>query len=128
LATVRIDIAGKTHGTWDFYGFGAAAHTSRKWRSSGKTGLRVYKTGDSKQDLPDASGGVGWWFDELPPEQLDAAIIFAPVGALVPAALRALGKGGTVVCGGIHMSDIPSFPYQLLWKNEPCGRRQSHAS
>ena len=52
----------------------------------------------------------------LPPEQLDAAIIFAPVGALVPLALKAVAKGGTVVCGGIHMSDIPSFPYDLLWE------------
>jgi propanol-preferring alcohol dehydrogenase len=51
----------------------------------------------------------------MPPEQLDAAIIFAPVGALLPAALRATDKGGTIVCGGIHMSDIPSFPYSLLW-------------
>ena len=50
-----------------------------------------------------------------PPEQLDAAIVFAPAGELVPLALRALGKGGTVVCGGIHMSDIPSFPYEILW-------------
>jgi propanol-preferring alcohol dehydrogenase len=52
---------------------------------------------------------------ESPPEELDAALIFAPVGALVPAALRSTAKGGTVVCGGIHMSDIPSFPYELLW-------------
>ncbi len=54
--------------------------------------------------------------DERPPEELDAAIIFAPVGALVPAALQATRKGGIVVCGGIHMSDIPSFPYELLWE------------
>ena len=54
--------------------------------------------------------------DELPPQPLDAAIIFAPVGALVPAALRAVRKGGRVVCAGIHMSDIPSFPYRLLWE------------
>ncbi|MCL5959964.1 MAG: alcohol dehydrogenase, partial [Chloroflexi bacterium] len=53
---------------------------------------------------------------EMPPEELDAAIIFASVGALVPAALKATAKGGTVVCGGIHMSDIPSFPYRLLWE------------
>jgi alcohol dehydrogenase, propanol-preferring len=53
--------------------------------------------------------------DEVPPERLDAALIFAPVGALVPAALAATKKGGTVVCGGIHMSDIPSFPYDILW-------------
>src|SRR5258708_20112380 len=54
--------------------------------------------------------------DEKPPEELDAAIIFAPVGPLVPAALAAVAKGGSVVCGGIHMSDIPSFPYKLLWE------------
>jgi propanol-preferring alcohol dehydrogenase len=54
--------------------------------------------------------------EEMPPEALDAAIIFAPVGALVPAALRAVKKGGRVVCGGIHMSDIPSFPYRTLWE------------
>jgi propanol-preferring alcohol dehydrogenase len=54
--------------------------------------------------------------DEMPPEPLDAAIIFAPVGALVPLALKAVKKGGRVVCGGIHMSDIPSFPYSLLWE------------
>jgi propanol-preferring alcohol dehydrogenase len=54
--------------------------------------------------------------EEMPPEPLDAALIFAPVGALVPAALRATAKGGTVVCAGIHMSDIPSFPYRILWE------------
>ena len=54
--------------------------------------------------------------DDMPPERLDAAIIFAPVGALVPAALKASRKGGVVVCGGIHMSDIPSFPYEILWE------------
>jgi propanol-preferring alcohol dehydrogenase len=54
--------------------------------------------------------------DEVPPEPLDAALVFAPVGALVPAALRAVGKGGSVVLGGIHMSDIPSFPYRILWE------------
>jgi propanol-preferring alcohol dehydrogenase len=61
--------------------------------------------------------GCEWagWSDEPPPEELDAAILFAPVGALVPQALRALARGGTVVCAGIHMSDIPSFPYELLW-------------
>src|SRR4029077_1940158 len=62
--------------------------------------------------------GCEWagWSDDRPPEELDAAIVFAPVGALVRAALRALGRGGTVVCAGIHMSDIPSFPYELLWE------------
>src|SRR6202030_3155476 len=60
--------------------------------------------------------GWGGASDDLPPEPLDAAIIFAPVGALVPLALAAVRKGGRVVCGGIHMSDIPSFPYRLLWE------------
>ena len=62
--------------------------------------------------------GCEWagWSDERPPEELDAAIVFAPVGSLVPAALAALAKGGSVVCAGIHMSDIPSFPYELLWE------------
>ncbi|HKT97324.1 MAG TPA: alcohol dehydrogenase, partial [Paraburkholderia sp.] len=62
--------------------------------------------------------GAAWagGSDEAPPEPLDAALLFAPVGALVPAALRAVAKGGTVVCGGIHMSDIPSFPYAWLWE------------
>jgi alcohol dehydrogenase, propanol-preferring len=59
---------------------------------------------------------MGWGSDEMPPEPLDAAIIFAPVGALVPPALKAVRKGGRVVCAGIHMSDIPSFPYQILWE------------
>ncbi len=62
--------------------------------------------------------GAVWAGDsgELPPEELDAAIVYAPVGALVPVALRALAPGGTVVCAGIHMSDIPSFPYEILWR------------
>lgn len=101
------------------YGFGAAAHILAQiahWQ-----GRRVYaftRRGDaSAQDFARAHGAV--WAggsDEMPPEPLDAAIIFAPVGALVPAALRAVRKGGRVVCGGIHMSDIPSFPYALLWQ------------
>ena len=60
--------------------------------------------------------------DETPPEPLDAAIIFAPVGALVPAALKAVRKGGRVVCGGIHMADIPGFPYSLLWEERTSSR------
>jgi propanol-preferring alcohol dehydrogenase len=92
---------GKTLG---LYGFGAAAHILAQvaiWQ-----GRRVFafaRKGDT--------GGS----EQAPPEPLDAAIIFAPVGALVPAALKAVRKGGRVVCGGIHMSDIPSFPYSLLW-------------
>ena len=101
------------------YGFGAAAHILAQvanWQ-----GRRVYaftRQGDkAAQDFAHSLGAV--WAggsEELPPEPLDAAIIFAPVGALVPAALKAVRKGGRVVCGGIHMSDIPSFPYALLWE------------
>jgi len=101
------------------YGFGAAAHILAQvaaWQ-----GRHVYaftRPGDSaSQDFARSLGAV--WAggsDERPPEALDAAIIFAPVGALVPAALAAVKKGGRVVCGGIHMSDIPSFPYRLLWE------------
>lgn len=101
------------------YGFGAAAHILAQvatWQAR-----RVYaftRPGDkAAQDFARSLGAV--WVagsDELPPEPLDAAIIFAPVGALVPLALRAVKKGGRVVCGGIHMSDIPSFPYRLLWE------------
>ena len=83
----------------------------------GEKGLRLHPARRHRaQEFARRLGAV--WAgssDELPPEELDAAIIFAPVGALVPAALRAMAKGGVVVCGGIHMSDIPSFPYDLLW-------------
>jgi alcohol dehydrogenase, propanol-preferring len=101
------------------YGFGAAAHILAQvavWH-----GRRVYaftRSGDrAAQDFARGLGAV--WAggsEETPPEPLDAAIIFAPVGALVPLALRAVRKGGRVVCGGIHMSDIPSFPYRILWE------------
>ena len=67
--------------------------------------------GDARREL-----GAEWAGSGAPPEELDAAIIFAPAGELVPAALRALARGGVVVCAGIHMSDIPSFPYELLWE------------
>jgi propanol-preferring alcohol dehydrogenase len=101
------------------YGFGAAAHILAQvavWQ-----GRRVYaftRPGDSAAQAFATSLGARWagGSDETPPEPLDAAIIFAPVGALVPAALRAVKKGGRVVCGGIHMSDIPSFPYSILWE------------
>jgi len=101
------------------YGFGAAAHILAQvavWQ-----GRRVYaftRAGDkASQDFARSLGAV--WAggsEEIPPEPLDAAIIFAPVGALVPLALAAVKKGGRVVCGGIHMSDIPSFPYRMLWE------------
>ena len=101
------------------YGFGAAAHILCQvadWQ-----GRRVYaftRSGDTAAQTFAKSLGATWagGSDELPPEPLDAAIIFAPVGALVPLALAAVRKGGRVVCGGIHMSDIPSFPYRLLWE------------
>jgi alcohol dehydrogenase, propanol-preferring len=101
------------------YGFGAAAHILAQvaaWQ-----GRRVYaftRSGDLAAQAFARSLGVVWAgaSDEQPPEPLDAAIIFAPVGALVPQALKAVKKGGRVVCGGIHMSDIPSFPYRLLWE------------
>ena len=100
------------------YGFGAAAHILIQVAVyQGKSVYAFTRPGDAAtQDFARRLGAV--WAgdsDEAPPEELDAAIIFAPVGALIPAALRATAKGGTVVSGGIHMSDIPSFPYDLLW-------------
>ena len=101
------------------YGFGAAAHLLAQLAlSEGQAVCAFTRPGDqAAQDLARALG-CGWagGSDEAPPEPLDAAVIFAPVGALVPVALRAVRKGGTVVCGGIHMSDIPSFPYAWLWE------------
>jgi len=101
------------------YGFGAAAHiVAQVARHQGCEIYAFTSPGDIKaQDFARSLGAV--WAggsDEEPPDKLDAAIIFAPVGALVPAALRALRKGGVVVCGGIHMSDIPQFPYDILWE------------
>jgi propanol-preferring alcohol dehydrogenase len=101
------------------YGFGAAAHILAQvaaWQ-----GRRIYaftRRGDAAAQAFAKSLGAVWagGSEDMPPEPLDAAIIFAPVGALVPLALKALKKGGRVVCGGIHMSDIPSFPYSLLWE------------
>jgi len=101
------------------YGFGAAAHIVAQVASwQGREVYAFTRPGDDEGQKYAREMGAGWagGSDEGPPERLDAAIIFAPVGALVPAALRALDKGGTVVCGGIHMSDIPSFPYELLWE------------
>jgi propanol-preferring alcohol dehydrogenase len=101
------------------YGFGAAAHIiAQVARFEGRRVYAFARPGDrAAQDFARELGAV--WAgssEELPPEPLDAALIFAPVGALVPAALRATAKGGTVVCAGIHMSDIPAFPYRLLWE------------
>ncbi|MBB5519299.1 zinc-dependent alcohol dehydrogenase family protein [Amphiplicatus metriothermophilus] len=101
------------------YGFGAAAHLIAQVAIH--EGCEVYafaKPGDEKGQSFARSLGAVWagGSDEPPPDPLDAAIIFAPVGALVPAALAAVEPGGTVVCAGIHMSDVPSFPYALLWR------------
>jgi propanol-preferring alcohol dehydrogenase len=100
------------------YGFGAAAHiVTQVARHQGRE-IYAFSRADDRaaQDFARGLGAV--WAggsEERPPEELDAAIIFAPVGALIPAALRAVRKGGVVVAGGIHMSDIPSFPYRILW-------------
>jgi alcohol dehydrogenase, propanol-preferring len=100
------------------YGFGASAHII--CQVAVHQGRRVFaftRGGDDAAGSLALELGAEWAGDSMgpAPEELDAAIIFAPVGALVPAALRATAKGGTVVCAGIHMSDIPSFPYDLLW-------------
>jgi propanol-preferring alcohol dehydrogenase len=101
------------------YGFGAAAHIlAQVAQYQGRKIFAFTRPGDNAaQEFARRLGAV--WAggsDEAPPDPLDASLIFAPVGALVPAALAATRKGGTVVCGGIHMSDIPSFPYRLLWE------------
>jgi len=100
------------------YGFGAAAHIiAQVARHEGRDVFAFTTPGDIAAQNFARRLGAKWvgGSDETPPEMLDAAIIFAPVGPLVPAALRVLERGGTVVCGGIHMSDIPSFPYRDLW-------------
>jgi propanol-preferring alcohol dehydrogenase len=100
------------------YGFGASAHiVAQVARHQGRRVFAFTRADDEQAQSLALELGAEWAGDALgpAPEELDAAIIFAPVGALVPAALRATGKGGTVVCAGIHMSDIPSFPYSLLW-------------
>src|SRR4051794_19971213 len=105
--------------TIGLYGFGAAAHIiAQVCRWQGRTVFAFTRPGDERAQAFARSLGAAWagGSDEASPEPLDAAIIFAPVGSLVPAALRAVRKGGRVVCGGIHMSDIPSFPYQILWE------------
>jgi propanol-preferring alcohol dehydrogenase len=100
------------------YGFGAAAHiVAQVARFQGRRVFAFTRAGDAAAQAFARSLGAVWSgaSEETPPEPLDAAIIFAPVGALVPAALRAVTPGSTVVCAGIHMSDIPSFPYEILW-------------
>jgi propanol-preferring alcohol dehydrogenase len=101
------------------YGFGAAAHLiAQVARHQGRRVYAFTRPGDTAAQRFARSLGAVWagGSDELPPQPLDAAIVFAPVGALVPQALKAVRKGGRVVCGGIHMSDIPAFPYSLLWE------------
>jgi len=100
------------------YGFGASAHiVAQVARHEGRRVFAFTRPGDEKGQAFARDLGAVWAgsSDEKPPEELDAAIIFAPVGALVPLALGALAKGGSVVCAGIHMTDIPAFPYELLW-------------
>ncbi|MEI2736506.1 MAG: zinc-dependent alcohol dehydrogenase family protein [Rhodoblastus sp.] len=101
------------------YGFGAAAHIiAQVAHARGQRIFAFVRPGDDAAKDFALSLGAAWagGSDEAPPEQLDAAIVFAPVGALVPLALGHVRKGGTVVCGGIHMSDIPAFPYAKLWE------------
>ena len=110
--------------TWDakrvgIYGFGAAAHiVTQVARFEGREIYAFTRPGDEAGQGFARSLGAVWagGSTELPPQPLDAAIIFAPAGQLVPLALKAVAKGGIVVCGGIHMSEIPSFPYALLWE------------
>jgi alcohol dehydrogenase, propanol-preferring len=100
------------------YGFGAAAHiVAQVAKFQGRQVYAFTRPGDAAAQRFALSLGAAWAGDSdvLPPEELDAAILYAPAGALVPAALRAVAKGGTVVCAGIHMSDIPAFPYSILW-------------
>jgi len=100
------------------YGFGAAAHiVAQVARHQGRRVFAFTRPGDTAAQRFALELGAFWagGSDTLPPEPLDAGLLFAPVGALVPVALRAVVKGGTIVCAGIHMSDIPAFPYELLW-------------
>ena len=113
-----LKLAGDPH-RLGIYGFGAAAHIiAQVARAQGREVYAFTRPADRQaQDFALSLGAV--WAggsDAAPPQALDAAIIFAPVGALIPAALKAVRKGGVVVCGGIHMSDIPSFPYEILWE------------
>ena len=101
------------------YGFGSSAHlVAQVARWEGRRVFAFTRAGDEEAQGFARELGAEWAgaSDEAPPEELDAAILFAPVGELIPAALRILARGGTVVCAGIHMSDVPSFPYELLWE------------
>lgn len=112
-------LAGDEAATLGLYGFGAAAHLiAQVARQQGRRVFAFTRPGDGAAQAFARRLGCEWAGDSdaAPPEPLDAALIFAPVGALVPAALRAVRKGGRVVCGGIHMSEIPAMPYRLLWE------------
>jgi propanol-preferring alcohol dehydrogenase len=114
-----LSIAGADRKTLGLYGFGAAAHiVAQIARWQGRAVYAFTRPGDDATQAFARRLGAVWAgsSDQLPPESLDAAILFAPVGNLVPHALRAVRKGGRVVCAGIHMSDIPSFPYEILWE------------
>jgi propanol-preferring alcohol dehydrogenase len=112
-------MAGENVQRLGIYGFGAAAHIVAQVATyEGKQVYAFTRQGDTEAQEFALRLGAVWAgsSSEAPPEELDAAIIFAPVGSLIPAALRAISKGGSVVSGGIHMSDIPSFPYEILWE------------
>ncbi len=112
-------MAGENVETLGIYGFGAAAHIiAQVAKHEGKQVYAFTRPGDTTAQEFALRQGADWAGDstQAPPKNLDAAVIFAPVGPLVVAALKATNKGGVVVCGGIHMSDIPAFPYRLLWE------------
>ena len=118
LIGYRSLVAAGDAGRIGIYGFGAAAHiVAQVARHQGRRIFAFTRPGDAEGQRFARELGAEWTGDSTakPPEELEAAIIFAPVGPLVPAALRATAKGGTVVCAGIHMSDIPAFPYDILW-------------
>jgi propanol-preferring alcohol dehydrogenase len=118
LIGYRSLVAAGDAGRIGIYGFGAAAHiVAQVARHQGRRIFAFSRPGDAEGQRFARELGAEWTGDSTakPPEELEAAIIFAPVGPLVPAALRATAKGGTVVCAGIHMSDIPAFPYDILW-------------
>jgi propanol-preferring alcohol dehydrogenase len=111
-------MAGESAQRLGIYGFGAAAHIVAQVARYQQREIYAFTSpGDTEAQAFALKMGAAWAGDSTAaaPVELDAAIIFAPVGPLVPAALRAVRKGGIVVCGGIHMSDIPSFPYHILW-------------
>jgi alcohol dehydrogenase, propanol-preferring len=112
-------LAGENVETLGIYGFGAAAHiVTQVARHSGKKVYAFSRPGDIAAQEFAMRQGADWAGDstQMPPEKLDAALIFAPIGPLVVSALKATHKAGVIVCGGIHMSDIPTFPYSLLWE------------